>query len=179
MWQRVSSRHNRPPNNEMQRTSPFQHGGSPLISVLGGPSDSPGGVEAHVAHLRPRPGIALQVAEWHHIAMAAIVLLVLAMEVHLWAIDASGDVVGGGAFLLTMWLGLPAVYLGIAILYHSLKASDTQLRALTALLISLVCAALFEARLLLVNSLAVSYVGLVAIRVWLHWRRARNLKGAL
>ena len=36
MWQRVSSRHNRPPNNEMQRTSPVQHGGSPLISVLGG-----------------------------------------------------------------------------------------------------------------------------------------------
>ena len=36
VWQRVSSRHNRPPNIEMQRTSPVQHGGSPLISVLGG-----------------------------------------------------------------------------------------------------------------------------------------------
>lgn len=135
-------------------------------------------MEEHVADPRPKPGIALKAADWHHIAMAAVVLLALALEVHLWAIDAGGDVVGGGIFLLVMWLGLPAVYLVIAALYLSLMASNIQLWVLSALLIALVCAALLEARLLVLNSLAVSYVGLVALRVWLHWRREPKAKSA-
>jgi hypothetical protein len=30
------------------------------------------------------------------------------MQVHLWVIDATGEVVGAGIFLLIMWLGIPA-----------------------------------------------------------------------
>ena len=131
-----------------------------------------------MAGLRPQPGLA-KAAGTFHIVLAVIVVLALAMEVHLWAIDADGPTAGAGTFLLVMGLGLPALGLGILAIVGSLMASDTLLRVLSATLVAIVGAALLEAGLLLVNFLAVSYVGLATLRIWLHWRRERDAKSAL
>lgn len=97
-----------------------------------------------------------------HVALAVIVCLVLAMQIHLWAIDASPDVVGGGMFLVVIWLGLPAIVLTILAVVLSLKSSDRRLLWLTAVLVGFVVLALAPSRtFVLVFVFEVLYVSLV------------------
>ena len=61
-----------------------------------------------------------------HAVLAVCMAIVLAMQIHLYAIDAKGDVIGGSIFLLTMALGLPALIAAILVLVFTWKASDAR-----------------------------------------------------
>jgi hypothetical protein len=63
-----------------------------------------------------------------HVVLAVCMAIVLAMQVHLWAIDAKGDVVGGAIFLLIMALGLPALVAAILVLVFTWKTSDARMK---------------------------------------------------
>ena len=110
-----------------------------------------------------------------HIALAVIVCLALAMQIHLWAIDASPDVVGGAMFLAVMWLGLPAIVLTILAIVLSLKTPDRRLLSLTAVLVGLILAIVSSPTIALVIVFEVLYVLLVLI-LGLHWYRERGDK---
>ena len=110
-----------------------------------------------------------------HVALAVIVCLALAMQIHLWTIDASPDVVGGGIFLVVIWLGLPAFVLTIFAIYLSLKASDRQLLSLTAVLVVLVLALVFAAPMAFVYVFQVLYV-LLVLGFGLQRRRKRGAR---
>ena len=119
---------------------------------------------------RSAGGAAYRTAYACHIVLAVIVCLVLAMQIHLWAIDAKGDVVGAGMFLLVVWLGLPAVILAILAIYYSLKASD---KPLLWLLIAMAAPFFaFDAPVFVLFVLEAVYVAAV-IAVWLLARRQR------
>src|SRR5262245_22405469 len=75
----------------------------------------------------------LKAAYVSHGLLALVVGLYIAMQIHLWAIDAPGDVVGGGMFLLAMWLGLPGIALAWCAVYFSVKSSDAALAWLVIL----------------------------------------------
>jgi hypothetical protein len=92
----------------------------------------------------------------------------LALAAQLYLRNSPSEVVGAGAFLLFMWVGIPAIALFIWAVVHSFKASDRRLLYLTALLIVLICAAMFEAPLVLVTALEVLYIvlGLSLSFVW-------------
>lgn len=74
-----------------------------------------------------------------HLILAAALCVVLAMHVHLVMIDAGGEVIGAGMFLLVMWLGLPILALLGAVAYFSYKGrSDRKIVLLTAILIVMI-----------------------------------------
>ena len=110
-------------------------------------------------------------AYWCHVSLAVIVCLALAMQIHLTVIQASGEVVGAGAFLLIMWLGIPALALTFFAIVNSVKASDKQLLLLAVVLVILIIAVVLSTPLVLVIALAATYVALV---VRLGFIRSRN-----
>lgn len=98
-----------------------------------------------------------------HALLAVFLCLALAMQIHLWAIDAKGEVVGAGLFLIVVWLGLPAIVLGVIAIYYSLKASDIRLSWLLIAIALPILAILFDAPALLLGILQVAYVVLVIV----------------
>jgi hypothetical protein len=97
----------------------------------------------------------------------------LALAAQLYLRNAPFEVVGAYVAVLFMFVGLPAVALIIWAVFHSLKASDRRLLYLTALLMVLILAAMFEAPLALVTALEVLYIalGLGLSFVWWSGRR--------
>lgn len=76
--------------------------------------------------------------------LAVCVSLVLAMTLHLWVIQATPDVVGGGVFLLFIWVGLPILFCsGAALVYCHKTRYDWRLMLHTGLLIVLIAGWLF------------------------------------
>ncbi|MDX1439235.1 MAG: hypothetical protein R3284_04965 [Rubricoccaceae bacterium] len=98
---------------------------------------------------------------WCHAALAVIVCICLAMQIHLRAIDASPSVVGGGVFLVVIWLGLPAIVLAILGTYFAIRATDIQLLCLSFLLLVLMVAGARSSSI--ITGLGVFYVLLVVI----------------
>lgn len=110
-------------------------------------------------------------------ALAVFVGLALAMMVHLTWIQASGEVAGAGAFLLIMWLGIPALAPTIGAAVNSIRALDRALSFLTAHLALLILVALLGAPPLVVAALAIIYIMLVssvALSRWRHRNRAKE-----
>lgn len=110
-------------------------------------------------------------ALWCHIALAVVACLALAMQVHLWVIEATGEVVGASIFLLIMWLGIPALALAVFAVINSVRAADRDLLYPTVTLVILASAIFVSAPIALVTALAVIYVALV-VRLGLAWWRA-------
>ena len=130
-----------------------------------------------------RPGTSAQIAARGHNVMGIIVLMSLALELHLWWIDASADVAGGGIFLFVVWVGLPAVFFAGSAVRHSLKSGQQLQVAASLMLLAMVLAlALADTLhnalpLVLFNVLAVSYLGLVATMRARSWREGADSKG--
>jgi len=112
-------------------------------------------------------------AFWCHVALALIVCVALAMQIHLTAIQATPEVVGAGAFLVFMWVGVPAVALVVWAVVNSVKAADRELLFLTAVLVVLIVTALWSAPLTVVAALEVLYLALVVRLGIVWWRRDR------
>jgi hypothetical protein len=108
-----------------------------------------------------------------HVFLAVIFALALAMQIHLWAIDAKGDVIGAGFFLVVIWLGLPAAILAILAIYFSWKAFDSWLLWLVVALAAPVLGLLFDASMLLMVIFQALYVALVSA-VGLLWKLRRG-----
>lgn len=102
----------------------------------------------------------------YHTILAVCMAAVLAMTVHLWTIKAAPDVVGGGMFLLFVWVGLPIVFCTSAALVYCQKTRyDWRLTLLTALLIAPITEWLFiggQALIILSIVLELLYIGLTA-----------------
>jgi len=62
-----------------------------------------------------------RIAYWSHVALALIVCVALAMQIYL--TGATAEVVGAGAFLVFMWVGVPAIALVVWAVVNSAKAS--------------------------------------------------------
>jgi hypothetical protein len=114
-----------------------------------------------MSSLASPPRSSSDVAYWCHVALAVIVCVAMAMQIHLWAIEASPEVVGGGIFLVVIWLALPAVLLVVLALYFSAKAAERQLLVLSALLITLCLALGFSAPMAVPSAVGALYVLLV------------------
>lgn len=109
-----------------------------------------------------------------HVVLAVLLSLALAMQIHLWVIDAKGDVVGAGIFLVVMWLGLPALVSAILATYYSLKASDTRFLWLLMAMALPILAILFNAPRLLLVVLQAAYIVLVIVVGVLSRRKRGN-----
>jgi len=100
----------------------------------------------------------------YHMILAGCIALVLAMTLHLWIIKAAPDVVGGGLFLLFIWVGLPILFsFGAAVFYCHRTRYDKRLTLLTALLVATIAvlAVLPEPSSFIVSIvLALLYIGL-------------------
>jgi hypothetical protein len=101
-----------------------------------------------------------------------VVFLFLASLAPLLATDATPEVVGGGVFLVIMWLGLPAVVLVLLTLFFSLKAVDWQCILLCALVVIACIAVALSAPTALLGSIGLLYV-LLVLGLGLHRRRKR------
>lgn len=108
-----------------------------------------------------------------HLALAAATVLAVAMFSHLEVIGARPDVVGGALSLMLMWLGLPALMLGLVAVLQSVGARDRPLMGLSLLLSTMPVAAMLDAPMSWLLVLSVAYVvavlGLGALRI--HRRR--------
>jgi hypothetical protein len=102
----------------------------------------------------------------YHTILAVCMAAVLAMSVHLWAVKADPDVVGGGMFLLFVWVGVPIVFCtGTVLVYCQKTRYDWRLMLLTALLIATITEWLFiggQALVILSIVLELLYIGLTA-----------------
>jgi hypothetical protein len=110
-----------------------------------------------------------------HSLLAGAACLVLAMTIHLWAIQATPEVVGGGIFLLVMWLGLPVIFLLSACLYYSCRArSEWPLIVLGAVALAMTTQWLIGVEPAVVNMVALEafYIILTGL-FFLRWR-SRN-----
>ncbi len=108
-----------------------------------------------------------------HIILGAIVVLSLAMGLHLKFIDAGGEVLGAGIFLIVMLLGIPAFILTIFAVLFSVKSHDRQLFYLTVALVILLASAVIPVSFEFMASVALVYIALIII---LGYRLRHNRK---
>ena len=96
-----------------------------------------------------------------HVGLGVIVCLSLAMQVHLWAIDAAGEVAAAGFSIVAVFLGIPAMLISVPAIYFSLKAGDRWLMSLVAIWVVLACAVILSASPGFTITVAAIYVLLV------------------
>ncbi len=108
-----------------------------------------------------------------HTILGVIALLSLAMGLHLKLIDAGGEVVGAGIFLIVMLLGIPAVILTVLALLFSVKSRDRQLFYLAATLVLLIASAVIPVSFEFTAAVALTYIALI-IHLGLRLRRNRK-----
>ena len=112
------------------------------------------------------------IAYWIYVALALIVCVAFALQIHLQTIDAGPEVVGAALFLGVIWLGLPALALVIVGTFLALKSFDKQLLSLS--LVFVVLGVAFALSLSLVYGLEALYILLVVVFGILRLRKRRK-----